>query len=246
MKKQFLTFLLLALLFGPQGGCVQGGPPQDDDDSADPPGDISVESLDGDFRCTPAGSGPFSGVLYNHGGLGTLVGGDLEGTCRALAEAGYLAYSKKRRETQPLVGHLDDVADGIDALQSSEGVDPDSLAILGFSRGGLLALQAAIQWPELWSAIVLMAPAPANDILSQTLESADQIAAPVLLQVSENDLFQADHVQLVADVEAALEAAGKPYESILYPPYGDDGHELFWEVQEPYWSDLLAFLQEHL
>ena len=26
----------------------------------------------------------------------------------------------------------------------------------------------------------------------------------------------------------------------------DDGHELFWEVREPYWSDVLEFLDEKI
>ena len=28
------------------------------------------------------------------------------------------------------------------------------------------------------------------------------------------------------------------------PP--DDGHELFWKVQDPYWSDVISFLKTHL
>jgi dienelactone hydrolase len=224
--------------------CVQrpGGEGDDDDDATD----VVVEVLGEDFRCIPPGNGPFPGVLYNHGGLGDQIGGDLEGTCRALAEAGYVAYSKKRRATVPLDGHLDghldDVQDGADALQGTAEVDPDALAIVGFSRGGLLTLQAALLWP----AVVLRAPAPANNTLSDTLADVSELAAPVLLQVSENDRFQSDHVQHVADITLALEGAGKPYESILYPPCGDDGHELFWEVQEPYWSDLVAFLHGQL
>lgn len=242
MVRKWRLLVLLTAYFV-VAACAQAPAPRDDDDD-DSEGEVAVETLGEDFRCSPPGSGPFPGVLYNHGGLATQIGGDLEGTCRALAEAGYLAYSKKRRETVSLEGHLDDVEAGIEALQSAPGVDAADLAVVGFSRGGLLALQAAISWPELWRAVVLMAPAPGNTALSVTLEGVDALAAPVLLQVSENDLFQSDHVQLVADIEAALDAAAKPYESILYPPYGDDGHELFWEVQEPYWSDLVDFLDE--
>ncbi len=39
----------------------------------------------------------------------------------------------------------------------------------------------------------------------------------------------------------ALESAGSSVEYILYPPYGDDGHELFFEVDD-YWSDVTTFL----
>ena len=63
--------------------------------------------------------------------------------------------------------------------------------------------------------------------------------------VSENDLFQDDHVQLAQDVEDAILAAEGDVEHILYPPYGSDGHELFFEVGS-YWVDVLDFLQRHL
>ena len=41
----------------------------------------------------------------------------------------------------------------------------------------------------------------------------------------------------------ALESVGKSVEYILYPPYGDDGHELFFEVDD-YWSDVQIFLSK--
>ena len=241
LRSVLLALVLLVSFFGL---ACRGGPgPTDDDDTA---GELTVESLGDAFLCTPAGTGPFPGVSYNHGGLGGQIGGDLEGTCRGLAEAGYVAYSKKRRDSVPLDGHLDDVRDGVDALRAAARVDVSRLAIVGFSRGGLLTLQAALEWPSEWNAVVLMAPAPGNNSMDLTLQDVSALAAPVLIQVSENDLFQADHVQIVEDVKAALDAAGKEYTSHLYPAYGDDGHELFWEVQEPYWSDLLDFLAEHL
>jgi len=262
MNRSLIYLAWFAAVLWAGSGCGVNPSPGDDDDTSaddddttgddDTAGDddtsdsVTVESLGDDFRCTPGGAGPFPGVSYNHGGLGDQIGGDLEGTCRGLAEAGYVAYSKKRRESVPLDGHLDDVRDGIDTLIGSQGVDTSRIAIVGFSRGGLLTLQAALEWPSEWNAVVLMAPAPGNNSMTETLQDVSALAAPVLIQVSENDLFQADHVQIVEDVKAAFDAAGKEYTSYLYPPYGDDGHELFWEVQDPYWSDLLDFLAEHL
>ena len=43
---------------------------------------------------------------------------------------------------------------------------------------------------------------------------------------------------------ASLNDAGKDVEYTIYPPFGDDGHELFFEVREPYWSDVTALLDE--
>ena len=219
-----------------------------DDDAGDDDSGASsllVEESEGSYRCSPGEAGPYPGVLYNHGGLGDVVGGDLEATCRALAEAGYLAYSKKRRETTSLAGHLDDVLDGVDALLDSPGIDASRLGLLGFSRGGLLSLQLAVSRPELWDAVVLMAPAPGNGAMDETLQDLAAVDAPILLLVSENDTFQSDHVQINLDVEAALLAAGKDVDAIVYPPFGEDGHELFFEVGD-YWPDVLSFLAEHV
>jgi acetyl esterase/lipase len=211
-------------------------------------GEPSVVSLDdGSTLCTPPGAGPFPGVLYNHGGRATVVGGDLEGTCLALAEAGYVGYSKARRlgESRSIAGHIDDVHDGLDALLAADGVDTSRVAIMGFSRGGLLTLQAATERPDTFSAVVTMAPASAKGLLATVLEDAGQIDAPVLVLVSDNDLFQDDHVALAQEVVDALEAEDEPVEHIVYGPFGDDGHERFFTVGS-YWDDVTTFLEANL
>ncbi len=205
---------------------------------------LILTELEGSWTCVPGEGQALPGALYNHGGLGTAIGGDLEGTCRALGQAGYVGHSEKRRETTSLEGHLDDVFSGLETLHSQAAVDPDRLSILGFSRGGLLALQAAIKRPEAFEAIVLMAPAPGGDdelALDEAMAQVEAIQAPVLVLVAENDIHQADHVTLAQDLVAALEAAEKDVDFILYPPFGDDGHELFFTVGE-YWPDVVAFL----
>ena len=202
---------------------------------------------DGSYVCRPAGVGPFPVVLYNHGGLGNAIGGDLEGTCEALATAGYLARSEKRRETVPLDGHLEDVVGGLSELLSHPDADSSRVTLLGFSRGGLLTLQAAVENPNQIHSIVLMAPAPGgNDDMQTTLENIAPLKASALIMVAENDLPPAqatDHVQLSEEVSSTLRIASKTVTMILYPPFSTDGHDLFDEVREPYWSHILAFLE---
>ncbi len=260
----------------------------------DYPEEITVEMIsdtDGhSYVCRPAGEGPFPAVLYSHGGMGVNVGGDLEGTCMALAEAGYLARAEKRDTTISLAGHLNEVLTSLDSLLSHEDANTDMIGIMGFSRGGLLTLQAGISRNDQVHAILLLSPAPGayySDSLTTlhtTLEQASEINTPVLILVPENDLYQANHVQLAFDVQASLEPFGKVDSLILYSAYdadgdgitfydfgldgvdgtddagegngekdegenfdeGDDGHELFWEVREPYWSDVLEFLDEKI
>jgi dienelactone hydrolase len=164
----------------------------------------------------------------------------------ALAEEGFVARSEMRPQTMSMAGHLDDVLGGLDALRGHSKVDDGRIGIMGFSRGGLLTLQASQSRPQDVHAVVIMAPAPGNGQLEQSLTDVSMIEAPVRLYVAENDNLDADHVDLCQQVLAALTAEEKDAELTIYPAFGSDGHELFFEVREPYWSDVLAFLQSTL
>ena len=208
---------------------------------------IQIEYLgDGSIVCRPDGEGPFPAILYNHGGKGDAVGGDLEGTCMALAEEGYVVRAEKRPASISLNGQLDDVLSGLDALLADPEVDSNHVGILGFSRGGLLALQAAIARPNDIDSVLLMAPAHGRNALAETLEDVSAITAPVQIYVAANDTYQANHVQLAEDVFDALTEAGKQVDLNIFPAFGNDGHELFFEIREPYWSDAIDFFNTTL
>ncbi len=205
------------------------------------------------YIASPTGTGPFPAVLYNHGGLGTNIGGDLRGTAIALAQAGYIARAEKRMETIPISGHLDEVVAALDSLREDPRSDTNCVCIMGFSRGGLLTLQAGKLYPEKVNTIIAMAPAQANGNLNSTIADVSPFDDPILILVTTNDLIQDDHVQLAQMTHDSLINGGKNSTHILYPYYDsngdgfqntppDDGHELFWEVREPYWSDIINFL----
>jgi dienelactone hydrolase len=292
-KRDKVLISILSVAIIGYSGC-QSEPTEKEELEEEYPEEVTVEMIsdtDGySYICRPAGKGTFPAVLYSHGGLGTAIGGDLEGTCMALAEAGYLARAEKRDTTISLAGHLNEVLNSLDELLAHEDANTDKIGIMGFSRGGLLTLQAGITKNDRVHAILLLSPAPgaydADSLttLHTTLEQASEINAPVLVLVPENDLYQANHVQLGYDVRDSLTVAEKDVSFILYPAYdadgdgitfydfgldgddgtndagegngekdegeifdeGDDGHELFWEVQEPYWSDVLQFLDTNL
>jgi dienelactone hydrolase len=214
----------------------------------------SVETLaDDSVVCRPAGAGPFPAVLYNHGGLAMSVGGNLLETCKALADAGYLARSEQRpvSENPTIMGHLDEVLNALTELRAHPDADTSHVGIMGYSRGGLLTLHTAIQRPEDVHAIILMAPAPGGGPtnLDDALADVSPIAAPVRLLVSENDgppAQKEDHVEICELIKTTLEGAEKSAELTVYPPFGNDGHELFFEVDDIYWPDVLAFLAQHL
>ena len=51
-----------------------------------------------------------------------------------------------------------------------------------------------------------------------------------------------DHVKLAQDVHPALLAENKNTQLEIYPAFEGDGHELFFEVRDLYWDDVIAYL----
>ena len=172
------------------------------------------------------------------------MGGAPEETCAALARDGYVGLSPLRRQTVSLEGHLDDVLAAVDFLLDLEYVDKDRVGIMGFSRGGMLTFAAATVRSE-FGAIIIMAPAPPKGPLENSLSAAANVSAPVLFLVAENDTMQADHIETSRTYMQALVAAGKDAALILYPPYKNDGHWMFFEIGD-YWSDVQRYFDEHL
>ena len=263
IKNQTTVFLLFILIgyaiFGL--GCKEEDPPPPATTTPTAGTQISIDSIadTGGFTyvTSPAGSGPFPGVLYSHGGMSGNIGGDLRATAVALAEAGYFARSELRQPTTGISGHLQEVEAALDELIADGRCDASKVGIIGFSRGGLLTLQAGASQATKVKAIISMAPAQANEELDNTLTDVSAFDDPILILVAENDLIQDDHVQLAQMAYDSLFNNGKNVTHILYPYYDsngdglqntppDDGHELFWEVQEPYWTDLIDFLNANL
>jgi dienelactone hydrolase len=199
--------------------------------------------------CRPEGNGPFPAVMYNHGGLGTTIGGAPSETCTALAKEGYVGFSPIRRPTRQLSGHLDDVMAAVDYLKGLPYVDDGRIGIMGFSRGGMLTFQAAARSND-FKAVVIMATAMGPGGRGLDLSEAELISAPLLLLVAENDTgsFRTRDMNTLEGTKRltrALEAADKDVRLVIYPPYGSDGHTLFFNVGN-YWPDIIEFLKKHL
>ncbi len=199
-----------------------------------------------DELCIPAADGPHPAVVYLHGGRGEdQIGGAPAETCRALAEAGYVGIAPVRTEQRPIEEEYAAVETLLEAVAAAPEVEADRIGVLGFSRGGLLAYEAALEHPAV-RALVLMATAANPAVLDDLIPRAPDIGAETLVLVAENDTVQGDHVassQLLTD---ALEDLGKSVELVIYPPFGSDGHALFFELREEYWGDILGFLGENL
>ena len=52
-------------------------------------------------------------------------------------------------------------------------------------------------------------------------------------------------VALMRSLDRVLKSADKEVHMIIYPPYPDDGHQLFSTIGT-YWNDVIAFLKRRL
>ncbi|MED5578684.1 MAG: dienelactone hydrolase family protein [Nitrospinota bacterium] len=201
------------------------------------------------YLCKPNGKGPFPAVIYNHGGLGNIVGGAPKETCTALAKENFVGFSPIRRKTRQLKGHLVDVIDAIQFTKKLPYVDRDRMAMMGFSRGGLLTYQIAASTNKL-KAFILMAPAIGKRRYRLRLEDANKIDSPVLLLISKNDTgsFRTHGTNLLEEIKKitiALQRNKRAVKLIIYPPYESDGHTMFFRIGN-YWKDIVLFLRKNL
>jgi len=218
---------------------------------------IVVTESAGSYLCRPNAEGTFPGVLYSHGGLDEVVGGDLQGTCEALARAGYAAYAKLRLDPdgKSIPQHAQEVRDAFDFLASRTYVDSTRMGVIGYSRGGALTYALAEVERETIDATVLLAPAAAGSYLENQTADVSPIVAPVFVGVAANDLYQDDHVLIAETLVAALSDGEKNVFYHPYPPYPNsfclscDGHQIFQVVDDEYtdyWCDIEEFLLLHV
>ncbi|MFQ6111692.1 MAG: dienelactone hydrolase family protein [Nitrospinota bacterium] len=207
--------------------------------------DLKGEAL----LCRPEGEGPFPAVVYNHGLVVDRIGYqgasqrgyNLDGFCRALAKEGYLAFIPLRKSgLGNIESHRREVFEAVDYLKGLPLVDPKRLALMGFSRGGLLTLMVGVERSDL-KALLILAPAPGRGHFARALKRVARLSAPVLLLVAADD-----SAHILEDFETLREALllhKKPSRIIRYTKGG--GHKLFWDIGY-WWPDVIKFLKENL
>ena len=208
------------------------------------PGDLIV----------PEGPGPFPAVVVLHGSEGGTRW--TPGIARRFAQAGYVAlalcYFGCPGTPQTLQNvNLEVVIDAADYLKNREDVQPDAVALVGFSRGAELALIVGALDPDV-HAVVSFSGSPwviggypeggtawlyQDKPLPFLVISVEQINGPVLLIHGERDtLWPVGFSYRIAD---RLEAHDHAYELAVYP---DFGHNFYSGSRDPF-RRAVAFLE---
>lgn len=201
-------------------------------------GDIKIPTSSGDipgYRAMPASGGPFATVLVVQEIFG--VHEHIKDICRRLAKAGYFAVAPELYFRQGDVSQLKEISEifkvvskvpdtqvmsDLDATvawsKASGKADVSRLAITGFCYGGRIVWLYAAHNPRLKTGVAWYGRLITDKTENQPFhpyDVADKINAPILGLYGGAD--QGIPNDTVEKMKAALKAAGKTSEIIVYP-----------------------------
>ena len=220
------------------------------------------------YRAMPAKGGPFPTILVAHEIFG--VHEHIKDICRRLAKDGYFAvapalYAREGdviglsdlREVMKVASKVPDaqVASDLDATvawaASTGKADTAELGIVGFCWGGRQVWLYAAHSPHLKAGVAWYGPLSwtRNKLTpNDPIDIVNQINAPVLGLYGGAD----EHIPVaqVQALQAALKAAGKPSEIVIYP---DTPHGFNADYRPSYrpkqakdaWKRMLAWFKDH-
>lgn len=110
--------------------------------------------------CRPASPGPHPLLIYNHGGIIGLWESDTT-MCVRLARGGgmwvlmpeYRGQGGSEGDIEMCLGEVDDVLELLTCSQTRDDVDPDRVALMGWSHGGCVTLRALQRGAQVRAAI---------------------------------------------------------------------------------------------
>jgi carboxymethylenebutenolidase len=220
------------------------------------------------YRAMPASGGPFATVLVVHEIFG--VHEHIKDVCRRLAKSGYFAVAPLLFSREGDVSRVSDVpaimkivakvpdsevASDLDATvawaKSTGRADTTKLGITGFCWGGREVWLYAAHNPALKAAVAWYGPlqTPVNDMRPKNpIDLASQINVPVLGLYGGAD--QGISIAQIEQMRAALKAAGKRSEIVVYPdtPHGfnaDYRRSYRPEAAKDGWKRMLAWFKEN-
>ena len=206
-------------------------------------GEVKIPVAGGEipaYRAMPATGGPFPTILVVHEIFG--VHEHIKDICRRIAKLGYFAVAPLLYSREGDVSSVSDVpaimqvvakvpdrevASDLDATvawaKSTGKADTTKLGITGFCWGGRQVWLYAAHNPGVKAAVAWYGPLqiPTNDLRPKNpIDLASQINAPVLGLYGGAD--QGIPLAQIEQMRAALKAAGKKSEIVVYPdtPHG--------------------------
>jgi len=160
------------------------------------------------------------------------------------------ADARKQLHYQLLTGsQLDDALAGLTFLRVAPNVDPNRIAIVGHSFGGMLTLLSGDHESTIRAEVAFAAGAnswrASQELRDHILAAVGKTVAPIMLVYAENDFDTTPG----KDIAAELDRLHKSHLLKIYPAIGktsEDGHSLIY-LGIPEWEpDVFQFLDDNL
>jgi carboxymethylenebutenolidase len=223
------------------------------------------------FLYRPEGKGPFPAVIFNHGSERDPA--DMLDEAQFYVPHGFVLFAPHRRGqglsasageyineawvrarlapdalVELLDAQVDDVAAAVAYVRALPDVDPDRVALVGCSFGGIETLLAAERSLGLRAAIdfagAAMTWAKAPPLQERMKRAARGATVPVFFLQAENDFDTTPSRVLSGE----MRSAGRPMRVHIFPPSGAtamDGHTFCNGRRDPPWGpEVLDFLRE--
>jgi dienelactone hydrolase len=146
-------------------------------------------------------------------------------------------------------GQLDDALAGLTFLKAAPDVDPERIAIVGHSFGGMLTLLSGDHDSTIRAEVAFAAGAnswrASQELRDRTLASVGKTAAHIMLVYAANDYDTTPG----KDISAELDRLHKSHLLKIYPAIGkttDDGHSLLYLGISEWEPDVFQFLDENV
>jgi len=160
------------------------------------------------------------------------------------------ADARKQLHYQLLTGsQLDDALAGLTFLRVAPNVDPNRIAIVGHSFGGMLTLLSGDHESTIRAEVAFAAGAnswrASQELRDHILAAVGKTVAPIMLVYAENDFDTTPG----KDIAAELDRLHKSHLLKIYPAIGktsEDGHSLIY-LGIPEWEpDVFQFLDDNV
>jgi pimeloyl-ACP methyl ester carboxylesterase len=195
-------------------------------------------------------------VIYNHGKFieqngfsgGVSAGYDITDFADAIANSGFAGIAPVRASGSTFDDGMFDAV--ISALKAQDDIDGSQIFMYGFSRGGLLSHQFAVNDDSQLKGVILNSPSPGRDVgsssneFAETLDDLQAIDVPYLVLIGDeedNPTITSNVNQLVTNLNALNKSLA------IYRLTGDSDdptadHDWFYVIRTAYWTKIDSFL----